>query len=252
MGLIGLGLGLWASVEAQSPAGYSPDVALGSACRAYWDAAKSAMVTTDGSSTVTAWADVVNGYTFDLREGAPTLNPSGINGAPSIDFDGVDDFLYMNSQPLGQGPLEAWFLLDQREPDTTSGNRYFFGIGDVSGNQMVCGQRVASGENRMRIIAPEGTGQSATVGGIAFNGVSVARYTFGSTANSTEQNGAADINKAYTLGGTMENVVVAGAFKFGSNFSAEFNCRIRAIVVTDILDEADAAPLRDWLTSLAA
>ncbi|XWN33287.1 MAG: hypothetical protein ROR55_09535 [Devosia sp.] len=127
------------------------------------------------------------------------------------------------------------------------GNRYFFGIGDVSGNQMVCGQRVSGGENRMRIIAPQGGSQSATVGGILFNGVSVARYTFGATANGTELNGVPDIDTAYTLSGTAENVVVVGAFKFGSSFSAELNCRIRAIVVTDILDEADAAPLRDWL-----
>jgi hypothetical protein len=88
------------------------------------------------NSPVTTWADKSgNGYDFTrvTLTNMPLYKTSGINGGPSLDFDGVDDS--MDIPYVAGMNTDAFHLKMSLEatPDAAAGNRFYFDCRGASG-----------------------------------------------------------------------------------------------------------------------
>lgn len=157
--MIGLGL----SIPALALAGRrDPRAFLGAAALGYRDAAVLPSLELSGSN-VTSWTDLINGgVASQATSGAkPLWSASGLNGMPSVLFDGIDDYLEQAAHSYPTGQFEIWTLLDNSAlpADTTSRWAVGFGTSAPAG----IGRGVSSGVNRARGIAGAGAANNAFV-----------------------------------------------------------------------------------------
>lgn len=116
-------------------------------------------------SPVSSWVDRVAGYNMAQATGSlqPLRNATGLNGQPTVDFDGTDDFLNMESQPFpsAANPTEIWTLARNDRPAAAALTGAFASYG---GTNALTGRNTGvvgtGGVNRQ--YATTGTGAAAT------------------------------------------------------------------------------------------
>lgn len=169
----------WADATVWTPA------VLGAALLGCWDAERSDLITHAGGA-VSSWKDTVAAYDMvQATSGSqPVYNATAFNGRPALIFDGVDDYLNMESQPFQSGsqPGELWGLVDQAEPtsNTTIRRIIAFGREDLIGRAIR--RIVQGGVNRTQVQAGNGTLNFGAVNtSVDLSGRHVVRGTFAGT-----------------------------------------------------------------------
>ena len=200
---------------------------------------------------MTAWADRKNGHTptQSAPGSKPIYAPIGFNGRPGIVFDGVDDYLSLENQPLGTGAAsrEMWTLQSQSTPDATAVSGTIFAYGGTVSNANFVQRIQTAGVSRAR--GATGPGVSSTVSVpdvmVAFNGIHLVRYRIEAAQSSLYIDGHPST--------TMAVVPNTGSIRvrIGSNIvdtaAAFFTGTINAILVTSLLEADPTLHLNNYL-----
>ncbi|RWC47952.1 MAG: hypothetical protein EOS55_13885 [Mesorhizobium sp.] len=163
---------------------------LGSSLLAWWNADRIDLITTETSGKVSSWRDLVAGLNLVQTTDAarPVWSSTSFNGAPSVTFDGVDDFINLESQPFpsGAAPSELWAVVQQDMPAATAGLFTLFGYGAPNAHRMLI-RGVVSAVNRFE-------GLVGTIAPISpatnFSARHVLRLQIGAAASTTTIDGA--------------------------------------------------------------
>lgn len=226
---------------------------LGASLLAFWDAERSDLITQSGG-TVSNWLDSVAGYNLAQATGAskPTYGATSFNGRPGINFDGVDDFLNLESQPFpsGENGCEIWWIGEQLAPASDANIRYLFCYGGNSANN---GRMLSRLQSASRPHFRTGTGASSVFTspvGSEFIGRCCARAIIAPT-QTTMANGSTNYIRSLSVAGipaTGTTRVRLGANL--SNTASQFGWMQTAMLaVTDLLSDQQAADM--WRYSLA-
>lgn len=173
--------------------------ALGDDLLAFWDADDISMFTLSGAS-VTAWADSKSGYALSQSTGGskPVRGAEAFGGKPGVTFDGVDDYLAMNTQPFPNS-CELWLLVDQTLPASTAGVKCAFDMGGTSGTTRYRVLRdVQVGANVVRVS----NGSISAIAAGDFSGRKLVRGVFSPTRLevSMDDGGVSGVNTPTILG----------------------------------------------------
>jgi hypothetical protein len=228
-----------------------PDEFLGASLLGFWDAERAGTITQIGGA-VSAWADVVAGYTV-TQAGAsakPVLSATGFNGRPVITFDGVDDFLEMAAVPFptGAAPCEIWILVDQISPTSDAINKVAFSYGgDTTSVERIVGRLATGGVNRGYMVSGTGgAAPSATASGtVPFDG----RHVVRGVVTATDFSALIDNTSAVTVAtvsstGTSRVRIGANSLVTAASF---FKGGVNSVLVTAPLTTAQAARLLSFL-----
>jgi len=232
---------------------YNPGTALGADLLAWWDASHTSRII--GSPGVSTWLDAVAGY--NLVQATPAAQPvysaTNFGGAPGLMFDGVDDFLNMESVPFptGAAPSEVWGLVqnDMDAADTTTRNFVGYGGNGVSVSTGVrrIFRTVTTGINRAGAgtgLSPSGS-VSVTNTSVDFSRRHVVRVIFGATETTTYVDGIPEGPTAAVPG------TLALRFRVGGSLitipTLFWQGPIAAILVTNPLSAAKATGLHNYL-----
>lgn len=181
---------------------------------AWWDATRPTSITQSGG-LVSAWSDIVTGYTVSQASSGqqPTISGNWLT------YDGIDDTLAGGTVPASwptTTAFEVWSLVRQTAlvADTTSRN--IFGWGGSSSTTATQMLRIVSGSNRFRGQATNGTVAGTIQDGVGdFSGRHVLRMVVDGTNVSGEFDGVALVPAA--LAGIQTN---SARFRIGANAAA--------------------------------
>lgn len=152
---------------------------LGFGALGYVDAARTDLITKDGSNFVSSITDIKTGSSYIQATGSaqPLYEATGLNGGPCLKADGTDDRLTLASQPFpsGANASEFWALVDQ-EATAADGIRQVLGYGSPSGRREM-GRNYLDSHNR--IEAYNGTEREGTSAELL--GVHLMRVQFSAT-----------------------------------------------------------------------
>jgi len=213
---------------------------------AVWDAEEMAAGDVSNGS-VLAWTDLISGYrpSQSTVSAQPAYSPTGFNGRPAVLFDGVGDYLGLETVPFYSGTgqqFEVWLLAGQTRIATdiavvrafsfgggTGATAFRVGSVNVGGNKRVADARVVQdaatdylGNNLVRTVTTATT-VAMTVG----------------TGATTTATTATSIGTSRLRIGGSDNVVA----------DSPWQGPISAIVVTPLLTSAQAALLSQYLRS---
>lgn len=172
---------------------------------------------------VSAWADQTgNGYTLSQAAGGqqPAYNATGLNGKPTITFDGTDDFMSNASLDLPAAPYFYWMVF----------SAVSWTVNDTL---------LASGSNGVGQVLQRGSTPQI---GACNNGVSGAYFNTGAVLGSWYRmrvsftNSTSDyirIGSTNTTGTNMGTAASAAGFNLGKNTSAAnyANISVAALMV---------------------
>lgn len=220
---------------------------LGASLLAWWSADRTELITLSGSN-VTSWKDRVAAY--DLAQATagaqPIWSATSFNGAPGVTFDGVDDFLNMESQPF-PAIGENWFVFDQTlaAANTNSGTLFSYG-GNLTSNSRRHHRVVTSGVNRLRCQFGDGASNvMANELATDFSG----RHVIRSRATAALVSAQIDANAEVTAAGTQS--LATTRVRMGAttaNTAATFIGGVfRHAIVTGALSTDQAANLAIYL-----
>ena len=162
----------------------------------YWDAAEASTIT-QSSGTVSEWRSFVNAYPAQqATSGArPAYAATGINGAPSINFDGTDDELTyagVGTFPTGAAASEVWALIDHQASVADTAAKRIFAYGGITTNDARGVRRaVVSGANVFSTITGTGAANVTASAPGDFTGVHVGRCEFSATTSTASLDGTA-------------------------------------------------------------
>ena len=244
---MGLTLSSKLSLRLAGGAGWTP-AALGSSLLGWWDAERSDLITQSGGA-VSSWKDVVAGY--DLAQATsgsrPVYAATSFNSRPGVTFDGVDDYLGMDTCPFptGSAESEVWMLIDQQAlaSDFTSQRLFSYGGASSAGSRSL--QRVVPiATNVFRVASGDGsTSTTADNTSSDFSGRKVVRGVFSSTSIRADIEGVAG-TAANVTANTGSARVRMMATTTNSNFGKGV---INAVIVTAALTAAQATALLAYL-----
>lgn len=145
--------------------------ALGSSLLAWWDAEAPATLSLSGGS-VTAWTDLVAGYSATQAVGGsrPAYSTTSFNNRPGLSYDGVDDELTCVSSALlaqlsGAVAYELWSAADQQALAADATTRALFTVGsNTNGTTRALRRVVTGGVNRSILFVGTGGGSNSTAG----------------------------------------------------------------------------------------
>lgn len=229
--------------------GWTP-LSLGAALLAWWDAEATSSLILAGSA-ITSWADVKGGYALTQATGSmrPTYASNSLNARPAATFDGVDDYLSMESAPFPIGAVgsEIWSLVNQTS--TPVGNRVLAAYGGSSTTNRRAAQRsVTASTSRLRTDVGIGAGASAATASntnVVFDGIHVTRSII------RESNVTSDIDGDAGASSTAVPATVATRTRIGANTSdtasAFWQGPINSILITTTLGASNAALLLAYL-----
>lgn len=224
--------------------------ALGASLLGFWDAERADLITRPGGA-VSSWKDAVAGYDLAQAVGGaqPSYNATGFNSRPVVTFDGVDDFLNLESVPFptGANAAEIWVLGDQTALAADTGDRTAFTYGGAGATTRVANyRRVVSGANRAAGAVGNGvTGIFPTNASIDFSGLHVARLVSDGANTRIDADGVA--------GGALAVVpsVAATRTRMGSSTTLTpgnfWQGGISAVLVTGPLSAAQSTALLGYL-----
>lgn len=224
-------------------------IELGSLVKVWQNADRNDLITAPGG-VVSDWIDQAGGIDLQATGGEqPAYSLTSFNGAPSVDLDGVDDFLAPVSQPaslpVGAAAGEIYALVDQRAPasDATTGTILSYG-GATGTSRRVLQKTVVSGVNRATAGAGDGTNTKlVTVGTRDFSGRCVIGLRVFPTSEEVFINtGQSVIAAAVPATGT--NAMRVG---ISQGVTSPFKGGIREIVMTSELSTLQSARLRRYL-----
>lgn len=218
---------------------------LGPQLLGFWDANDEASIDSSGG-LVSAWRDLVAGYAPVQASDAakPTLSATSFNGGRGITFDGVADYLSLESSPFPAGatPSEIWLLVDQLTGGGV-GTTYMFAYGTANSDTVSrnVGRVGIAGTNRARIGVQ---GSFATDTLVNFSGRHVERAQFGATQSGVSVDGSAAT--------TVAAVPATGStrVRMGCNINntpgSFTNMVVSAAIVTSALSTDQATQLMAW------
>lgn len=235
----------FAAVYAVAP--WTPAV-LGPKIAVWLDAEDASSLLLSGN-LVTTWTSKIAPGQVSVTNSSfkPTLNPTGLNGRPTVVFDGTDDYLTSTSafplaEALGQA-REVWALADQQAPDADLVQRDVMRYGGLTTNRMIVG-RSSAGINRLRASAANGTADvaSTNTAGV-LSGVHILRAVTDGAQISAQMDGGVVSSSpvATALGGGVFNV---GARASTANF---WLGSINSLLVTAPLNNDEVASLLTYL-----
>lgn len=240
--MIGLGLSL-TQVAGRVRRGFVPSD-LGASLLAAWDAGSGV---TQSGGLVSSWASSVGGYALAQATGSlkPAYNATGVNGRPSIDFDGVDDFLNYEACPfpVSAATCELWMLARNDAGDATA--RTAFCYGGVSATTVR--RLIRSGGNAVQTSVGTGAATVTVSSGTpsTFTGSHVVRGVVDGTNITTHRDGVAGTATA-CVPGTSATRTRMGALT-GTSSSLFWQGGIVAVYITGLLTVGQAASLTVYL-----
>lgn len=233
------------------PAPWTP-MALGDKLLAFYDAEDAGTIV-QSSGLVSSWTDKKTGVA--LTQGAmnqqPVYQPNGLNGRPTVFFDGTDDALTkpgVGILPLALANNEIWGLADSLTAEASSIVRLMFHWGAIGGanpGRRSAERRQAAGSSRF----------SGTVGnGVAavtpvpppFSGVHTFRNFVDATTSTSVLDGTASASVAASGPAVNPVATALGAGHTETGPSNFFWGSINNIVVTTLLTADEAAQLLAW------
>lgn len=234
----------------QGASGYSPVVALGSNLIAYLDANRSDLITQSGS--VSAWRDIVAGYTFSQGTGAarPLYSATGFNGSPAVLFDGIDDNMSsLDAALLANFPptaAELWVLAGNTALPADAATRSAAAFGGGTTAFQLCVRRtVITSVNRGQGSAGNGsTSVTSIEGTIDLSSRHVMRSIATNSAISIEIDGVVSTPAAVTTNIGAARAVVGALAGGTSNF---WQGPVAAVLITKPLPTDQADSLRTYL-----
>ena len=238
---------------------YNPVTALGSSLIEYWDANRSDTITALSDATytdaVSSWLGLVTGA--NLAQSTPNLkpvyDPTGLNGAPCITFDGAQQYLkctdaaFMSLLPAGATPCEIWVVCSQAVAAADATTRHVAGYAATS---VVNGRSVArlpvGGVNRARSYT--GTGAAATNATdthVDLSGVHVLRSIHGATQTSIDVDSAGAVTAAVVPNTSTPTLFTVGTIPAlaASNW---WQGKVSAVLVTAPLTTQQATDLHNY------
>ena len=247
---MGLTLSSRLSLRLAGGSAWSP-LALGASLLGWWDAERSDLITQSGG-LVSSWKDVVARYDAVQTTGSqkPVYSASSFNARPGLTFDGVDDFLGLESVPFPTGGSkgEIWALASQSALPADTGTRIFASYGgtNTTGSRRL--QRVVSGGvNRARFILGDGVGGAATGSNNAvdLSGAHVLRAIADASGANVEVDGTSGVPAAViqNTGTTRTRIGSDTGATAGNFFSGVF----AALIVTNVLTTTQSAQLLAYL-----
>jgi hypothetical protein len=234
---------------------YEPVRALGSDLLAYWDAARSDLITV--VTGVSSWRDIVAGYdaTQATASAQPGYSPTSFNGALSLAFDGIDDCLaitsgpFLSAVPAGSSAYEVWSLVQQDAAHADTSTRCLMSLGSGTGAGRSLGRSVTIGFNRSRGHYGDGTNQNASNGAnVNLSARHAIRLEFTAADFTLTTDGIIDRNLALTAppGATINTRFRVGAFD-NPSASLFWQGQIAAVLITSPLSPGKAAALQRYL-----
>ncbi|MEO9297563.1 hypothetical protein [Devosia alba] len=224
-------------------------VVLGSSIKAFWSADRTDLITLSGTQ-VTSWKDVIAGYDMvQAVSGArPVWSADGFNGAPAVDYDGIDDQMTLTgvplSFPIGSDPGEMWIVFDNEAAGADTTTRRVFNYGGTTNNNSRA-LTLAGVSGTQRLGGYVGNGASAgfsAVPPVDASGRRAARLQIdGGVATAID--GSDLTTKAVTTPATTDTMVRSG---LGVSGTGPFNGKIRHIMLTGILAGDDLAKVWAW------
>ncbi len=220
---------------------------LGSSLVAWWDAERSDLITQSGG-LVSAWRDVIGGYSMAQSSASlkPVYSSTSFNGRPGLTFDGIDDLLAQNgypaSWPSGSDPSWLWGVVDQQRSNAVpgTGTIHQYGSSSTTANTRRSSRFVISGENR----GGAGVGVSGTSDQHNANVVFLGRHVLCSKITGTtlqaSVDGVAGALSAATVNTTAAERTAIGGASNGGNFWLGV---INTVLLTLPLSAADEASL---------
>lgn len=231
-------------------ASWTPAV-LGSKLGVWLDAEDISTLTMSGS-LVSGWRNKVSDGILTQTIGSlmPVYQPTGLNGRPTVFFDGTDDYLTSTSSftALNAGGLgverEVWFLTDQKAAPGDTSLRNLLRQGTDFAQRLQIQKIPLTGVNRMKITAGN---DSPTVNLMTavYDGIHVGRGQLLSATNlALSQDGGVP-----TTATTSSFVVSPGFFTIGSqNASANFWLgSVNTVIMTQPLTTLEATELLNYL-----
>jgi hypothetical protein len=220
----------------------------------WWDAERSDLITQSGG-LVSAWADVVGGYSAvqSISGQRPAYSATSFNNRPGITFDGVDDCVEMAaapaSFPTGSTGCEIWALVDQLTPSGDATARRVAAYGGTT----TASARALARASGNQAQAPTGDGTTSifpTNSLVAFTGRHVVRAVFTPTSAKADVDDVANGVLATSLNTS------AGKWRIGANTAATAGAFSQivasAVLVTGLLTAPQATQLYTYLNARKA
>lgn len=233
--------------------GFNP-LALGADLIDIWWAGAPGSFSLNGAS-VNAWTSLKQGMavTQAFTTSKPVVNPTGINGRETVEFDGIDDFLEIESVgvlPVGAAPVWIWFLGRQdHDAVAVSAAKSIFAYGGTTTSDSRAIRRGVS-SNVNRAVGLAGTGSSpvlSTNGVVDFTGVHVVRVAISGTEIATRVDSTVDPGPTAAVPGTA-SVRTRFASNLGATPSGFFKGGVRTLALTlPLSPEKEAAFLASLL-----
>lgn len=224
----------------------------------FWDAARGDTISSYTDSTytdaVTSWLGTVTGA--NLAQSTPLLQPwyrpTGLAGAPCIQFDGTQQYLtcldaaFLALLPSAAVPSELWVVCSQDALAADTTERYVAGWGPASvTNGRAISRFVNTGVNRARgRIGINGSAVSVNDAAIDFSGVHVIRHIVGATQSSLSVDGGV-LTTAAAVPVTTNQRFRVGAIPAAAA-SNWWQGKISAVLVTKPLTDDQAAALHSY------
>lgn len=202
---------------------------LGTSLYAWWNADAIGSLALSGNQVVT-WTDLVTGAapTQAVSGSRPVYDATGFNGSPCVTFDGIDDFLRVDST-LGNIPNSSGFTMfgvvsqDALAADVTV--RIAFNLGTSNGTRRYLSRAVVAAANRIR-VGVDGSSATGTTGD--FSGRHLIAGDIGAANTNAFYDTVADGTVAVAPA-TMSGRILIGSIQTGAgNF---WTGKIRDIVV---------------------
>lgn len=221
---------------------------IGSKLLAWWDPTQGLGL----ASGVATWTDRKSGYILSQSTvgSRPAYSSTEFNGKHGLSFDGVDDFLTLESQPFPSGatPAESWVLVQQDDLVADTTTKPFFGYGSNAGATSRVVQRVVvSGVNRVRTVTGIGSAVNLTDTAVDFSGRHVIRAIFGAAQTSLRVDDAAiqSVAAVPTTGTTRTRLGTSQA----DSPVAYAKIKVRDVIVAEPLTADEAEELYAFLNS---
>lgn len=240
------------SVVARSARGWSPAM-LGASLLAWWTADRSDLITLSGNQ-VTSWKDVVAGYDAAQAVSAARAiySATGFNGAPSVSFDGVDDYAecvdaaLLAALPINANESDIWGVAQQDALAADTAQRMIAAYGGALG---VASRRIGRAVVSAVVRARSGAGDGATVGQatdatVNFNSRHVVRGNFKPTLVGVGIDGSV-LTTAAVVPATGALRVRIGAAS-DTTAIAFWSGKVRDVLLTGPLTTDQAAALTTW------
>lgn len=216
---------------------YDPEVALGSALKAYWEAADygTSRVTDDGGGLISSWKDRKLGLDLVAATTArPIYSTDYVNGEPAFLFDGVANFMRVASTtglPTGADAGQIWVL--HEGIGTTSALTFIASYGGAtSGTQ----RRLGRSNGSERLAVSDATTNTNATGNEGLITAGAGHMSMGRWSGTTQEGrNRGQVTPAATTIATLNTGTTRATIGANnSNTAASFwNGAITAILITD-------------------